>query len=121
MQVYREDIRALFLAALFLSVTMDEVTAGSAYMGVTMYFVDKFFQRRAVYLTVTKLTEAANATYLTDQLIEAIMSVAGLTREEIQSKLVNISCDGASVLQGCKSGVVTQVRMFSGPFSQVLM
>lgn len=110
-QVYKEDLRSWFKSAFAMATSLDEVTAGGAFMGITVYRINKRWQREAHHLALAQLTEAPNAKYLTKTLIDTIVAITGLSLEEVRAKLVNISCDGASVLQGKKSGVVTQVRL----------
>lgn len=110
LQVYKADLRNWFRSAVCMAASLDEVTSGESYMGITLYRMNlETWEREAHYLALAHLTDAPNAKYLTKTLIETIVSVTGLSLKEVREKLGNISCDGASVLQSKKMGVLTKV------------
>lgn len=58
-----------------------------------------------------------NAENLTHLIIESKISSAGLDSETVAKKLLNFGADGASTLQGNRSGVTLQVREKFAPFT----
>lgn len=92
---------------------MDEVTSGESFMGISVYIINKLlWQREEYYLALAHLTDAPNATYLTETFVDTILSVTGLSLDELAEKLGNVSCDGASVLQSKKAGVLAKVGYY---------
>lgn len=109
--VLEAEIRKL-KAARFFSVSMDEVTdnSGLQWLGVHVYYVDTVaWERKVIFVKLQQLGVSTTADVLTDTLIGVLTDTLCLTTDEIASKLVNFSCDGAAVLQGEKTGVKTQV------------
>lgn len=78
-----------------MAVSLDEVTSGESYMGVTVYRInEETWQRERHYLALVHLTDAPNAKYLTNTLVECIVSVTGLSEKEVEEKLVNAAMKG---------------------------
>lgn len=112
MQVYKADLRAKIKGAFGVAASMDEVTAGESFMGITVYIINKqLWEREQFYVALAHLTDAPNATYLTETFVDTFLTVTGLSLEELAEKLGNVSCDGASVLQSKKAGVLAKVRI----------
>lgn len=110
-QVVIEDVVALLKAAIFFSVSLDEVSSLLVqYMCIHVYILDKNFKRIALYLQLSPVGAAPNADNLTALLVDKLQTTGGLSAEEIACKLVNVTTDGAPVVQGSVKGLVTQVR-----------
>lgn len=117
-KVVKEDVIKLLLDCLYFAVSLDEVSSLLVqYMCVHVYVLDKKFKRHSLYLKLCMLDGAPNADFLVATLIAVLASAGGVSAEQLLRKLVNISCDGASVLQGIHNGLLAQVG-FSMWFAQ---
>ena len=72
------------------------------------------------YLELNLLRGAPDAANLYETLLDVLTRVGGLSLEELRRKLVCVGCDGASVLQGERTGVVTQLREKIAPFMMAI-
>ena len=61
------------------------------------------------FVAITAL-EKADADSITAAIKSTVKNYIDIEGEDLKSKLVGLSCDGAAVLMGCRRGVATQLR-----------
>jgi len=116
-RVVVEEIKNLIRAASFVAITVDEVTSvdNGSYLSVHCYTVNDWV-RVPHMISLGRVDCAPNARNLTKLIIEAIKNGGGLDREMIASKLLSFGADGASALQGWRSGATVQITEEHAPF-----
>lgn len=112
-----EEMRRLIGAARYLAVTVDEVTAvdNSSYLSVHAYIVQDWV-RVPLLVSLQRVECTPNAENLTSLIMEAVANGGGLDSEMIAKKLLSFGADGASALQGQRSGVTMQIKEKHAPF-----
>jgi hypothetical protein len=102
-----------------LSVSCDESTtdAGESRMSVHLHVVSNY-QRKPILAGLPVINEPPNAENLTKLLLCTVMTFSGLTAHQLASKLITIAADGAAVLQGEHTGVITRAFQQVGPCAQ---
>eukprot|EP00798_Chlamydomonas_sp_ICE-L_P008015 gene8015-1245_t len=121
-QVMLAVLRRRIAEADYISVSMDESTAIDhlQFMSVHLHVLGPFtWEREPFFLKVHKLAVlSCNAEILAAALIQVLETTAGLSKGQLARKLVNISCDGAAVLSGLRSGAIQRLRLHVSPFLQ---
>jgi len=116
--VMASAIRAKISQSSFCAVSLDESTATDhvSYMSVHVHVLNSAWEREALFLKLHRLAVTkADAKTLAGALVEVLQSDGGMTNDDLQRKLINVSCDGASVLSGLKGGAVSKLRsLFAG-------
>ena len=100
-------IRCKIEECVLCAVSLDDPTVNdrTSYMCVHVHIVNSQYQREALFVKPHKLAVvSADAPTLTENLVEVLRTYAGLSKEVIAAKLINISCDGTSVLSGLQWG-----------------
>lgn len=115
--ILKKNIVEKIQRANYFSVSLDEVTANdlTQWLGMHIYVVVNC-ERVPLYLCMQKFDNSSNANVITEMVIRALHTHGGLSREDIAKKCVCVGCDGASVLQGCRSGVCMQLELSYAPF-----
>lgn len=79
-------------------------------------YVSDEFKRRTLFPGLP-LAGSAKAKPLTDLLIDALKNMGSMSIHRLQSSLCVVATDGANVMQGAKTGLVTQVKDSHAPFA----
>ena len=100
----------LAMSGTFFSITIDESTDSSVTEDMIMFIRSS---HRCVistdFVAITAL-EKADADSITAAIKSTVKNYTDIEGEDLKSKLVGLSCDGAAVLMGCRRGVATQLR-----------
>jgi len=112
-----EETKRLIQSAKYMAVTVDEVTAvdNSSFLTVHAYIVQDWM-RIPLLISLQRVECSLNDDNLTELIVGAINSGGGLDRESIATKLLSFGADGASILQGSRSGVTLQIKDKHTPF-----
>jgi hypothetical protein len=84
-------------------------------MSVHAYVLDGW-RRTPLFLDLAKVTCAPNAANLTELIVSILQERGGLDSEQLARKCVGGASDGAAVLQGAHSGVMTRLADEFAPF-----
>jgi hypothetical protein len=104
--VQRETIGELVQSARLLSATLDKVTTanGQSPMSLHLYWCSHW-ERRHAFIDMPKIEGAPDAETLFNLFLKVVKERVSLSPEQLARKLVQLACDGASVLQGTKPGL----------------
>lgn len=96
---------------------MDKVTVvdNTSVLSVHVYIVQDWLHI-PLLMSLQQLYCSPNAKNLTKLIMDVVASGRRLNLSSVASKLVSFDVDGASTLQGTRSGVMTQVRDKYAPF-----
>jgi hypothetical protein len=64
------------------------------------------------------VVEGVDAGNLTRVIIQALLTVGGLTCESLSSKLICFGANGVSVFQGARTGVIWHIKLDYAPHMQ---
>lgn len=108
----------LFANVAVLAISIDEVTTIShqSRLSIHFYYV-KNWARQHCFIALPRIHGSPNAANIVAVLLAAILRVLQLTQLDLARKVMMLACDGASVLQGELSGVVTRLKSIF-PFMQ---
>jgi hypothetical protein len=111
--------KALISSSRCLSLSCDEVTTvdNQSWLSIHAYIV-RDFERVPMLLKLERVTDGASAENLTKAILKALADNGSLGTEQIRARLLCFGADGASVLQGKNTGVMSQIRNFHAPFMQ---
>lgn len=108
--VLRRVTRDQVQSARFLSATLDEVTTanGQGRMSIHLYWSSGWTRQHA-FIAMPRIEGAPNAETLFNLLVTTLEKYVGLYAKELARKLVQLACDGASVLQGAETGLAVRL------------
>lgn len=91
----------------YIALSLDETTdiSRDQQMSVHVYAVNEHFQRFSWFVHLHKLS-GARADQLKDALLSVVATYLDMGVQQLAAKLVCIAADGASVMQGCKQGLI---------------
>ena len=94
----------------FFSLTCDEVTTVDCQTWISVHvYVVKDYVRVPLLLTLEQVIGGTGSDNLTRVLLDVLWEVGGLTREQIQEKLLCFGADGATVFHGVRGDVPVQL------------
>lgn len=112
-EVTRESQAATVQSSPYVAASMDE---SCGLMSIHCYVVMPGFQRKHVFVGLPKIQGKPNADNLRKLFLSTLREKVGLTADIIKHRLVCIAADGASVLQGELSGLITRIKAADAPF-----
>lgn len=110
--VRREGARRIAAADVFAA-SLDE---SDGRMSIHCYIATETFEREHVFVGLPQIQCKPDASHLTPLFMSTLMSSTGLSSDAVKRKLYCIAADGAAVLQGEFSGLITRVRHEYAPF-----
>jgi len=111
-----EETKRLISAARFVAVTVDEVTAvdNSSWLSVHAYIVQDWI-RIPLLISLQRVECSPTAENLTELIVGSVSAGGGLDAEGIATKVLSFGADGASALQGNRTGVTLQLKEKHAP------
>jgi hypothetical protein len=103
----------------FISISCDEVTSvdNQSWLSLHAYIIKEWSQI-PILLSLERVVEGADAGNLTRVIIQALLTVGGLTGESLSSKLICFGANGVSIFQGARTGVTGQIKLDYAPHMQ---
>jgi hypothetical protein len=102
----------------FFSLTCDEVTTvdNQIWISIHVYVVNKEFFRLPYLLALERVEGGTGANNLTRVITTSLKGTGAMSGEDIRAKLLCFGADGASVFQGTRNGVTSQLTREFAPF-----
>ena len=119
-QVFKTSAAAEIEFVNFFTMTMDEVTmtvSKSHMMGIHLYYV-KDWVRVVVFVGLAEIKKSPNAPYLVKIALKTLKDNLNMDLQRLGEACVGATMDGASVLQGEKSGFIVRLQANVAPFMQ---
>jgi hypothetical protein len=106
-------------AANFISISCNEVTSvdNQSWLSLHAYIIKEWSQI-PILLSLERVVEGADAGHLTRVIIQALLTIGGLTCESLSSKLICFGANGVSVFQGSRTGITWQIKLDYAPHMQ---
>jgi hypothetical protein len=104
-------MKRLIGVAHYFAVTVDEVTTvdNGSYLSVHVYVVQDWV-RIPFLVSLQRVECPPNAENLTKLIVDSVIVGTGVDLETVAKKLLSFGADGASTLQGNRSGVTLQIQ-----------
>ena len=109
-EVSRDHIRKRFKESNFISIMCDGSTDSGIQEQEIVYVRLVVEGTPETFLVGVMSVQRADAASITEAVFRSFKDYLGLPEETWLKKLVGVGTDGASVMTGCKSGVVTRLR-----------
>ncbi|MCO5598189.1 hypothetical protein L7F22_052281 [Adiantum nelumboides] len=115
--LFQDRVRRDVHASSFLALSLDEVTTNdnTQWMAMHVYIV-KNYRREVKYLCLSKIDGSSNAENLLCLVIENLKVFGGIESTNLGGRLMCVGCDGASVLQGNRAGLIIRLTLEHAPF-----
>lgn len=115
-----DKLRAEVARAHSISISLDEATSVDtrSYMAVHVYCLIDWI--RISWFVALEECLGADAERLLQTLLNCLGKVLLLDDATLSQKLVGVGCDGASVLQGLQTGLVTRLTQKVAPFASAV-
>jgi len=110
-KVLLEAINVTFIAASFIMVNVDEVTAinNTQWLLIHLHMVEQW-RRIPILLCVETICMSTISKNMFAFMLKCLFEFGGLGLEELCEKLVSIGCNGSSMFQGHKMRVTHQFK-----------
>jgi hypothetical protein len=110
-QVLLSTLKNELQTASFISISIDESTDRSTQskMSIHIYYV-KALERHHAFVALPVIPRRPSAEHLLDVLLSALKNKLEMQTAQLANRLVAFAADGAAVLQGKHSGVITRIK-----------